>query len=367
MKRIYILSSAIIFVLATAGALAQEISGAGLGFTVTNGKGRSQYVELGIRQGASTGLDPQFGESELPPLPPSQIFDIRFLDTPGKSQLGNGSLNDYRPIQSTTSPFSATYTLGFQGGEGVSTVNIAWLTPYPGRISKVTIDGNDMTGKNEYNTQFGQGQSTIEVTYNFLPLTFQVLPTSLSFTAGDRDPLPSKVLTVTPQGDVSASWQIVASDPWLSVSPTTGNGAMDVTVSINTNQIPTGVYTSSLLVRSPQEPGGVDVPVTLTFTVGTDAVRAANGMSLSANYPNPFSTATSIVFDLGPNPSNAGGKSLKVYDVAGRLVADFSTRIAAKSGTQIVSFDGSGLTAGFYRYTLTSGGHELSRTMTLIK
>ena len=363
MKQKYILSSAIIFILATAGMMAQDISGVGLGFTVSNGKGRSQYLDLGVREGATSGIDPQLGESELPPLPPSQIFDARLTDT----QLGNGSLNDYRGILNKTAPFTISFTIAYQGGEGVTSVKIAWLTPYPGRISKVVIDGADMTGKTELDTKFGQGQVTIDVTFNFLPLTFLVSPATLSFVAGDRDPLPSKVLTVTPQGDVNASWQIVPADTWLSASPSSGNGLTDVTVSINTNLIPAGTYSSSLMVRSPQEPGSADVPVTLVFTVAADVVRAPNGMTLSANYPNPFSSSSAIAFDLGANMSGKEQASLKVYDIAGRIVADFSARIAAKNGTQVVSFDGSELAPGFYRYTLSAGGHELSRTMMLIK
>ncbi len=367
MKYRNILSIAIVFILATAGMIAQEISGVTLGFTVSNGKGRSQYLELGVKQGASSGIDPQVGESELPPLPPSQIFDVRFLDTPGKSQLGNGTLNDYRAIQSTTTPFTTSFTIGYQGGDGVSSVNIAWVTPYPGRISKVVIDGTDMTGKTSINTQFGQGQSTVDVTFNFLPLSFQVSPSSLTFNTGDRDPLPSKLLTITPQGDVNGSWMIVATDPWLSASPSSGNGTTDVTVSINTNQIAAGTYNSTLRIRSPQEPASADVPVTLTFFVAADEVVAPNGMKLAGNYPNPFTPVTMISIDLGQHTDAAGQPVLRVFDAAGRLVADLSSKIERRNGIQSIHFDGSSLAAGLYRYTLSFGGYEQSKTMTLIK
>jgi hypothetical protein len=367
MRNIRILSATIVFLLATAGMIAQETSGVTLGLTVTNGKGRSQYLELGVKQGASSGIDPQLGESELPPLPPSQIFDVRFLDTPGKSQLGNGSLNDYRAIQSVTAPFTTSFTVGYQGGEGVTSVAFAWPTPYPGRISKVVIDGTDMSGKTTYTTQFGQGQSTIDITFNFLPLSFQVSPASLSFLAGDRDPLPAKTLTITPQGDLNGSWQIVPADAWLSASPTSGNGATDVTVSINTNQIPAGTYTSTLLVRSPQEPASADVPVTLTFTVATDELPAPNGMKLAGNYPNPFTPVTMISVDLGHQIDEASAPALKVFDATGRLVADLSSKVERRSGMQSIRFDGNNLAAGIYRCTLSFGGYEQTRTMTLVK
>ena len=80
MKYRNIFTIAIVFVFITAGLIAQEISGVTMGFTVSNGKGRSQYLELGVKQGATSGIDPQLGETELPPLPPSQIFDVRFQD-----------------------------------------------------------------------------------------------------------------------------------------------------------------------------------------------------------------------------------------------------------------------------------------------
>jgi methionine-rich copper-binding protein CopC len=352
----------------TSGAFAQEVQGAGVSFTVTNGKGISQQLALGVLEGASTGIDPQFGESELPPLPPAEIFDARFNSTPGKSQLGSGSLNDYRPIESRTALFTATYTLAYQGGNGVTSVKIAW-DGYPGRITKMTFDGADMAGKTEFNTQFGQGQVTIVVTFSYLPLSFKSNPASISFVATSTDPLPVQTFTLTPEGDPTGSWVITPGETWLSASPSSGSGQQTVEVTLNTNVIPTGTYSTALQVRSLQEPASLDIPVTLNFTVPSDIVSAPNGMRLVSNYPNPFSAATptAIELDLGQNLSTAAAPVLKVYDVNGREVADLSSRLTRKSGSQTVQFNAANLPAGSYSYRLSYNGYKLSKTMVLVK
>jgi hypothetical protein len=345
---------------------AQESYGVSMSFTLDNGKGRTQVVTLGAKDGATTGIDANFGESELPPAPPNEIFDVRVTSMPGKSQLGEGVWSDFRPITNKTGPFMLVYAVGFQGGTGASNVKLTWDQPYPGRISKVTVDGNDIATKTEVVSSGVSGQFTIELTMNFIPLTFTANPASLSFVAGNRDPLPDKTLEITPVGDSQAAWQIVPSESWLSVSPNSGSGKQTVDVSINTNQIPNGQQTATLLVRSPQEPAQLDVPVTLTFTVGTDELTAPNGMRLGRNYPNPFVSSTSFDVDLGARVASTA-PLLRVYDVSGKAVADLSQRLAHSTGLQTVTFDAADLSAGMYTVTLSYDGHDLTRTMVVAR
>ena len=63
----------------------------------------SSAVTLGQSSGATAGLDPGCGELELPPKPPSDVFDLRFTDTdlPGVT-LGQGTRTDIRPNDTAT-------------------------------------------------------------------------------------------------------------------------------------------------------------------------------------------------------------------------------------------------------------------------
>lgn len=70
--------------------------------------------------------------------------------------------------------------------------------------------------------------------------------------------------------------------------------------------------------------------------------------SLLQNYPNPFNPNTTIEFDL-KSKSNV---SLKVYDIAGRLVHTIVDGMEFNSGRVKYDFNGSNLSSGVYFYTL---------------
>ena len=58
-----------------------------------------QILNFGLDPSATDGIDAALGESELPPLPPSGVFDARFL-LPANYLIG--SLSDYRLGYDTT-------------------------------------------------------------------------------------------------------------------------------------------------------------------------------------------------------------------------------------------------------------------------
>ncbi len=102
----------------------------------------------------------------------------------------------------------------------------------------------------------------------------------------------------------------------------------------------------------------------VTVPVGIDgeepAVPAA--FRLYQNYPNPFNPATTIAFDLPVS----GRVRLKIYDTLGREVATLlDDRLPA--GRHRVNFDAGALASGIYLYRLSSGLHQLTRRMLLVK
>jgi hypothetical protein len=58
--------------------------------------GSTINLSFGIDSSATENLDPHLGEIELPPFPPSNIFDARFVGTTIGIELGNGTLKDFR-------------------------------------------------------------------------------------------------------------------------------------------------------------------------------------------------------------------------------------------------------------------------------
>lgn len=349
-----------------ASMVAQGTRGVELGLTVSNFQGRTQNVAVGILEGASPGIDPTLGEAELPPQPPAEIFDVRMTSTPGKSQLGLGSLADYRAISPGITLYSESYTLAYQAGQGATKVKIEWLTPLPGRITSLVIDGVDMAGKTETEINFAQSQVTIVVGFDYSPLSFTTNPTSLRFTLSNRDSLPTLPLEIIPQGDRQAGWTLSSEATWLSITPGDGEGRTTTAVSVNTTLLPQGTYNSSVRVRSNIDAANLDVPVVLEMTVGVDDPVRPGDPAIGA-YPNPFTATTRISVTLDNASGSMPDPVLKIYDNGGREVADLSARLIATPARQQVLFDASGLPAGMYTCVLRSLGKEHRRAITLVK
>ncbi|MEO8513215.1 MAG: T9SS type A sorting domain-containing protein, partial [Ignavibacteria bacterium] len=88
-----------------------------------------------------------------------------------------------------------------------------------------------------------------------------------------------------------------------------------------------------------------------------------NSLKLGQNYPNPFNPSTVISFEL---PA-AGDVSLKVYDIAGKEVANLLNGFLS-SGNHNVTFNASGLASGvyFYRLNISNSAENTSRVMKMI-
>ncbi len=101
-------------------------------------------------------------------------------------------------------------------------------------------------------------------------------------------------------------------------------------------------------------------------TVATESVTPHSTLiteyALSANYPNPFNPTTSFSYSL----KDAGFVSLKVYDVAGRLVNELVSSEQAV-GTYTVAFDGANLPSGIYYYRLNVNAFSATQKMVLMK
>jgi hypothetical protein len=363
----------LVFLVLAAQAAAQEYKGITLEMTVNNNAGREQVLSLGLREDATTGLDPMLDEAELPPQPPNEIFDARLVSTPGKSQLGLGSFSDFRALGTGTADITETYTIAYQAGINASGVTLSWGPELPGRIRAIVIDGENQAGNTSKEFTFASGQITVEVTFNPSPLTFEANPNPLLFDANNRDPLPSKTLTIMPRGDVGAAWNLSSDAEWITIEPEEGTGQQTVQVTINTRTLPAGTYDGTIYVRSLMQQGQLDVPVQLVMVVGVADAPVPGQLYLGQNYPNPFGAsapggilATRIDLDLGPLAA-AAAPSLRVHDMLGREVMDLSDRLQLRDGRQSVIFDAAALPGGVYTYTLRHADLVRTRSMILTK
>jgi len=84
---------------------------------------------------------------------------------------------------------------------------------------------------------------------------------------------------------------------------------------------------------------------------------------LSQNYPNPFNPTTQIRFTI-PESQQV---SLKVYDMAGRLVANLVDNTGYPAGSHEVTFNANSLASGIYFYRFITESEIVTRKMTLMK
>jgi len=90
--------------------------------TVTQA-GNSAVDTFGAAIGATYCMDAWLGETELPPLPPAGYFDVRFVDSPGYSCLGQGARLHIQQARDDT------FRLAFQ--KGAPAESTRWTISWP--------------------------------------------------------------------------------------------------------------------------------------------------------------------------------------------------------------------------------------------
>jgi hypothetical protein len=91
-----------------------------------------------------------------------------------------------------------------------------------------------------------------------------------------------------------------------------------------------------------------------------------SSFALAQNYPNPFSSRTSIVFAL----PHAAAVTLKLYDALGREVYTLLNQVPYDQGTHVISVDMNtvpGLSSGVYVYHIKAGEFSKRNTMMRVK
>jgi peptidyl-prolyl cis-trans isomerase B (cyclophilin B) len=101
------------------------------------------------------------------------------------------------------------------------------------------------------------------------------------------------------------------------------------------------------------------------FSTKTDATISftqLNNFKLNQNFPNPFSSSTTISYEI-TTPQTV---IIQVFDILGNEVALLENSFKS-SGNHSLVFDGKGLTNGIYYYQLLSGAAVERKKMMLIK
>lgn len=124
-KRILLI---VMIILSASFSFAQQIN---IPIRVTDGVA-SDTMRFGLDPSATDGIDASLNEFELPPTPPTGIFDARFVGEGIGIPIGQGMKRDYRNGGTSTSDVRI-HRLKYQVGTG-TTIRLSW-TNIPANIS----------------------------------------------------------------------------------------------------------------------------------------------------------------------------------------------------------------------------------------
>ena len=321
-------------------AQAQETPAVAIPLMVSTDAGANQDLTVGLDPNATTGIDTTLGETEQPPLPPSNLFDARLIDDDLDGvDLGLGVLVDVRPGPET---FSGTkmHEIGIQPGDSASAITVAWSLPdratgtledvaTGGSVVSASMAGTDSVRYDNLNIT----KLTVTITYSAPPsddepptigavsdLTIPEDSTTgaLPFTVDDPD-TPLADLSVT----AASSDPSVVPETGITIEGTGGDRTVTVTPALNA----TGAST-----------------VTLTVSDGTSTASTTFRVTVTpVNDPPTIGSITDVTI---PEDSTTGPISVSLSDPD--TPADSLSLTAASSDTALVppaglALDGTGL------------------------
>ena len=331
-------------------------------------------IIVAIRQGGVGGILYRFDQKDKTGIPKDKLVAENYSHaSPGID--ANGNIYVANVSESGSGIFQVPPTFGF-GGQLV-TENLKWGI---GRNLEASADGNAVYWANSVATQapglikFTRSDEFSPYTTNFNPLdSTGIVHPGLTSESSTRHPT-NGLLYFGHARDCCGS----AADSvnltfltWYGLDPATDEIADSIHFNLptdyageNTRAIafsPDGL-TAYLGIFNNGQPTVKKFMRGMVAGIDRDPTEIPDGFTLSQNYPNPFNPQTSIEFAM----KDAGLATLKVYDLLGREVATLVDEHLA-AGKYTATFNATDLSSGTYVYQLSTAGHRLSGTMTLVK
>jgi hypothetical protein len=323
-------------------------------------------LAVGLDMTATNGIDPQLGESDLPPFPPAGVFEIRF-DLTAYAGEPLSSYRDYRNAPSF--PFTDTleHTLIWQRSAAGLPINITYNIPLNAtmriqdQFGGVLLNLGPLTGSG---TATIPGSLPITAAFVFMGYT-DVTPVELTSFTGTvlHNAVQLNWTTATELNNQGFEIEKRTENNWEKIGYVPGSGSTTETKSYSflDENVTSGTYGYRLKQ--------LDFDGSFSYSNEIEVVvdLVPGNFNLSQNYPNPFNPTTSIQFQV-PNQSDV---SIIVYDMLGQQVKSlFAGQVQA--GTYTVQWDGSNnsglkMSSGSYIYRMTAGEFIETKEMILLK
>jgi hypothetical protein len=348
----------------------------------------SQTLKFGLDSIATDGIDQILGENDIPPVPPTGVFDARYM-LPENNFIG--SLNSWSDYRYGFNPFvwHKEFRLSYQGDYG-NGIEISW--DLPSNISGVL---QDMLGGTYINVSITDSGSFIvqdPVTYNKLKMFIDFnMHTPVELVSFDVKLYENKVhlnwSTATETNNSGFEVQRTSPFPspyqgeggeagrgWETIGFVPGFGTTTETKSYSfiDDDVSSGTYKYRLKQ--------IDFDGTFEYSNEIEVVVdfTPKEFVLYQNYPNPFNPTTKIKYEIpiadNPLPGGVRGGlvTLKVYDILGNEVATLVNE-EKQPGVYEVEFGNVGtsrdlsLPSGIYFYQLKTGEFTSIKKMVLLK
>lgn len=342
---------------------AQKLPARELSITTTDNAGGTKILKLGLDPLATDGIDTTFGESELPPFPPSGVFEARLIgDDISILQLGQGTYKDYRKGDVTFSGVQI-HELRYQLGTGTS-ITIIWDLPsgitglledlFGGVLIKKAMSGKDslkVTNPGILN------KLKMTITYALVPKPVELVDFHANVTGADIE-LTWHTASETNNYGFEIQRRVTSAE-FKKIGFVTGNGTSTKIHSYRF--VDSDLMTDTYYYRLKQ----IDHDGSFSYsTFVTAATSLAPGMfELHQNHPNPFNPVTTITFVWGRTQH----VRLSVYDVNGRETVTLFNGQAEPGRLYRFNFDGTQQTSGVFIAHLRAGKFTQSRKMLLVR
>ncbi len=189
---------------------------ANIDIPITAGDGISTKsgLAIGVDTAATTGIDEQLGESDLPPFPPAGIFEARFDLSPYAGEP-LASYKDYRNAPALPFMGVVEYRLIWQLSEGASAFNIGYNLP-----PEATIVIKDPLGGILFDSGTLSDSGSFSVPTAFVSLSAVIITMTVA------GPCPVLEASIPDPADLQTNVQIEG----VSLGWTNGSGTSDVEV-----------------------------------------------------------------------------------------------------------------------------------------